>query len=145
MIKKATITGIFFSIILVFAIFAGFYAWIDLNAKDSGVTIDAKYSNISDELNVQQDNLDKTITEIRNATENIVEPESGFLQAMNGLKGLLSVLKLPLNILGVSGEIYYISSDLIEPSTWVKSLALLSIIALIILVIVAVLKGEPKM
>jgi len=145
MIKKnATLTSVVLSLILVFGIFIGSYLWMNWNAEDSGITLDSKYGNVYSNLSSQQTSLESNINDIREAVKNIVEPESIYQMAMNGLKGLLYVLKLPLTFVDTAVSSYLTIGTLVEIPSFVKSLITLSIIATIVLLIVAILKGEPK-
>lgn len=142
--KQATLTGIIFSIILAFAIFTGCYIWISFNATDSGVILDSKYSDSYANLNAQQNQLNNTIGDIRNSFEKVVEPESIYSVAFNGLKGFLSIVKLPIQFVGIAVSTYLNLGTLVELPSWVKVLIILSITTIIILVVFALLKGEQK-
>ena len=142
--KNATLTGIVFSIILAFAIFTGSYLWISYNATDSGVVLDSKYSDSYNEILVQQNKLNNTIGDIRDSFEAVTEPTSIYSVAFNGLKGLLSVVKLPIQFVGIAVSTYLNIGTLVELPSWVKVLIILSITTIIILVILALIKGEAK-
>lgn len=142
--KSATLTSIVFSIILAFAIFTGCYLWINYNAIDSGVILDSKYSASYNETLLQQNKLNNTITDIRDSFNAITEPTSIYSVAFNGLKGFLSIVLLPIQMVGIGVSTYLNLGTLVELPTWVRILIILSITTIIILVVFALLKGEQK-
>jgi len=142
--KNATLTSIIFSIILAFAIFTGCYLWISWNASDSGVVLDSKYNESYAELNNQQNDLNSTITDIRDSFDAVTEPTSIYSVAFNGLKGLLSVVKLPVQMVGIAVSTYLNIGTLVELPNWARILIILSITTIVILVVFALLKGEQK-
>lgn len=142
--KNATLTGIIFSIILAFAIFTGCYLWINYNTTNSGITLDSKYNDSYTEILVQQNTLENTTTEIRDSFDKVIEPSGIFSVAFNGLKGLLSVIKLPVQFVGIAVATYLNIGTLVALPDWVNFLIILSITTIIILVILALLKGEQK-
>jgi len=142
--KSATLTAIIFSIILVFGIFTGCYLWINWNADDSGVVLDSKYSAAYNETLLQQTELNNTITKIRDSFDKVTEPTSIYSVAFNGLKGLLYVVLLPIQIIDVAVSTYLNIATLVELPAWIKILITLSITTIIVLVVFALLKGEQK-
>lgn len=142
--KSATLTDVFFSVILVFLLFIGMYLWFSYNVSDSGLSVDSKYGSTYTEVLKQQSDLNKTVDTIKKGIDSAVEPESVYQTAMNGLKGLLALLTAPLQILSVAGSTYFAIGNLVEVPSWVKIITMISITTIIVLIIVAILKGEQK-
>jgi hypothetical protein len=142
--SESSIWGIVSSILIVIFIFsAGFY-WISDNATESGRPIDAMYNTSFTQLQAQQNNLSSTMNDLRNNAEDLTEPDNSFSIAWNGLKGLVNVVRGMFQMVNLGSQ----TSDTMMTTvsslipTWLVGLITLGIIAFIILVIIAIFKGD---
>jgi hypothetical protein len=145
--KSATMTDIVLSLILLIGMFTGMFLWLNSNIEDSGVTMDAKYTDAFNQLNGStQTGLYNNINSIKNAIENIGEADSTWQVAWNGFKALGETLKLPISFLSSAigaMNIGFISLDFIPE--WVKALAGMAITVFIVFILLSILKGDPKL
>ncbi len=148
-IKKSqnSLGGIFLSLILVLGFFFLMYGWISSNATESGRVIDATYNDTFNRLAVQQGNLSDTVTGLRDSATQVTEAGTDFGVALNGLKGLLNVFKIPFNLISIGVESLHLLTNPLSgviPQI-VITLIELGIIVLIILIIIAIFKGDSKL
>ena len=146
-IKKSelTMTSMIITILLVMGMFFAGYLWIKYNSDQSGIVIDPKYDDTFTRLETQQVALDEDVNTVKNAVKGISEADSTFQVAWNGLKGLGSSLMLVINFLDSALNVMlamFIPIDFI-PSRYI-ALAIIGIIAVVVLLIVSILKGDPK-
>jgi len=145
-IKKSetSMGSIIFSLLILMGIFFGGFYWISSNAIESGRTIDPVYNTSFVQLQQQETNLSNTITTIRNSATNVTEAGTDFGVALNGLKGLLSVFRAMFQVVDMGWQ----STQLVlAPITnlmpiWLLTLIEIGIIAVIILIIIAIFKGD---
>lgn len=145
--KSATLTGLVISIIFAIGLFTGLYLWLNYNAVDSGYSLDDKYILAYETLNDSTVNkLSNNVNEIKDALGNVTEAKTTIQVALNGFKGLGSLLKLPFTLVATTLELWSVGSSSLEMvPLWVKTLVLIAITAFIVFLIVANLKGEGKM
>jgi len=142
--KNATLTAVIFSLILVLAAFTGMFLYLNSNAIDSGITLDSKYNVTYQNLSIKQEELSNITTDIRNAFGNVTEPKSIYSVAFYGLTGFLDILRVPLKVTDISASMFQSLNVLIKIPLWATTLIILSITILIVLIIVAIFKGEQK-
>ena len=120
---------------------------LNKNAVETSHTLDTKYSQAFNELNGSMTTrLDDNVQEIKTALDNIGEADSTWQVAWNGFKALGSTLKLPISLLTTSmGVVEAGMTPLDYIPTWVKTLSIVGITALIVFLILSLLKGENKM
>ena len=143
--SESTLAGITFGIIIAIGIFTAMFLWMQTNAEESGVVLnDPKYNDSYNRLVQNQDSLNNTIEELKNNANNIVEPDSAFGVAWNGLKGLVNVFKVPLQMLSIGYEtlniMTYPLTDVIP--RWLLVILQIGLVAFIIFVIVSIFKGD---
>ena len=144
--SESTLAGVTFSILIAIAIFTAMFLWVDLNATESGRTIDAMYNTSYVQLQNQSNQLSNTITELRDTADDLTEPDNTFAIAWNGLKGLLSLFKIPLQIVNIGWQSYLL---LVTPLAgiipmWLINLVAIGLIAFIIYIIVSIFKGDSN-
>ena len=147
-IKKpaTTITGLVLSLIIVIAIFSGLYLWMKWNVEESGEAVDTKYSQAYANLSETSTNLQENVDAIKTNVQAIKEADSTWQVAWNGLKGLGNTMKLPVNFITTGLETAnIIDFQLDYIPAWLKILVTTGIIIVIVLLIAANLKGEPRM
>ena len=141
-----TLTGLVITLILVMGIFSTMFLFLQQKSSESGITLDAKYNDSYTRLKSAQDNLDENVHTIQTNLDDIKEADTAFQVAWNGLKGLGNTLILPISF--VSSAIDTVSAIIIPldfiPQN-IKNLILLAIIAVVLFLVLANLKGEPKM
>lgn len=147
-IKKGsgTLTGVVISMLIVIAVFLTLYNYINYDGQLGGVTLDAKYNETYGNLTDAQNRLDDNIGDLQDNLKNISEADDTFQVAWNGLKGLGNLLLIPINLASSGVDI----TNAIEGSldiipTNIKVLIELGIIVVILFIVIAVMKGEPKM
>lgn len=142
--SESSLGGIIFSLFIAIFIFtAGFY-WIQSNATESGRQVDAMYNTSFTQLQQQQTNLSNTITELRNTASNITEPDNTFSVAWNGLKGLVTLFSIPLKLINIGDQAMDVMLTPIATllPNWIITLIKICLVAFIILVIIAIFKGD---
>jgi len=146
-IKKSelTMTSMVITILLVMGMFFAGYLWIKYNSDQSGIVIDSKYDDTFTGLETQQTTLDKDVNTVKNAVKKISEADSTFQVAWNGLKGLGSSLILVIRFLdsAINTAMYMFGSLDFIPKVYM-TLAIIGIITVVVLLIVSILKGDPK-
>lgn len=147
-IKKAqsSLMGLVVTMVIVIGIFTGFFLWMQDMASSSGITIDSKYNSTYNKLLTQQSSLSNNVNDIQDSITNVHEADNALQVAWNGLKGLGSVLLLPISFVSTSIDVY---TTIIDPidfiPIWVKILAPIGIIAFVVFLVLSNLKGEPKL
>lgn len=142
--SESSLGGIIFSLfIAIFVFSAGFY-WISSNATESGRQVDAMYNTSFTQLQVQQDNLSSSITELRDSAQALTEPGEGFSVAWNGLKGLVNVFRVPFQLISIGDQAMDVTLTPVATLVpeWVITLIKIALVAFIILVIIAIFKGD---
>lgn len=147
-IKKSqggTITGIVLSVIIAIGVFSGMFLFFNDQATRGEVTLDSKYNETYVKLDSAQETLDDNVNNIQNNLKEIKEADDTFQVAWNGLKGLGNVITLPISFVSSAVDVVtaiFIPLDIIPKKQ--KNLIILAIIAVVVLIILANLKGEPK-
>ena len=147
-IKKpsTTLTGLVLSLIIVIALFSGLYLWMKWNVEDAGNTVDTKYSEAYANLSETSTSLQENVDAIKTNVQNIKEADSTWQVAWNGLKGLGNTMKLPINFITTGLEISNIMDYQLDYiPAWLKALVIAGIVIVVVLLIAANLKGEPRM
>ena len=147
-IKKSslTLTELIFSLIIVFGIFSVMFTYLQTNADEAGVVLDPKYNETNTRLEIQQQDLKDNVDAIKENVNDIKEADTPYQVAWNGLKGLGNTLKLPVNFVSTSidtASAIMIPLDIIPQK--IKNLIFIGIVALVIFLILAILKGDPKL
>lgn len=132
-------------LIVMVAFFAGF-AWIQGNASQAGLTVDSKYNDSYEGLVDSQTDLDTKVTQIQTNFGDISEADDIWQVAWNGLKGLGNVLTLPIQFVGTALSVW----EVLIPGLgflpdWVETLIFIGITAFIVLLVLSILKGDPKL
>ena len=147
-IKKSglTLTSLVITFLIVIGMFTGLFIWLQRNVDDAGVTLDSKYSDTYSKLNDTITPIDTRVNQIRNSLNKISEAENAVQVAWNGLKGLGATLLLPVAFIQSANnmvEALTINLDVIP--SWIKTLAIIGIIATVTFLILSALKGDPKL
>jgi Mg2+/citrate symporter len=140
--KSATLTGIVISMVLAIGIFIGLFTWLNTNASDSGVPIDPMYSNVQSNLSTKSTDLKRYFDDTKNNLTGVVEAENIYYAAINGFKGVGKILLSPVVILDYALMSWANIRILIEFPDWARMLVEVAILAVIVLLIVAIVKGE---
>ena len=146
-IKKssATFTTVIIGTLIVMAMFFGGYTYINDNVESAGNSLDSKYAETYENLSATQISLENSVEGVRSNVDGIIEAENVVQVAWNGLKGLGNTLKLFTNFINsiLSTENALVSTLDILPG-WAITLIFIGILAFLVLLILAILKGEPK-
>lgn len=148
MFKKSagTLWGVVIGLILVMAMFYGMYSFIDLNATEANKSIDSVYQGTYTNLSAAELRLETTQNQIQSGVNNITEADASFATAWNGLKGLIAVVKLPLNFIDISAAV---TEGMIESSmgilpSWALNLIKLAIAMFILFIVWSIFKGDSN-
>lgn len=143
--SEATLFGVVLTTLMVVGTFTGLFLYINYHASESNQTIDGTYSVTYQRLNNASNMVDTNINEISTAAKGLTEADNTFQVAWNGLKGLGTLLKLPISFIDAGQETFEAMTigSLVIPS-WAVTLIRIGIIGLIILIIVSVLKGDSN-
>ena len=144
-INKANLTGVVITMLLVLGIFFGMFNWYSDLTRESGTTIDERYSNISVALEKDQKAVDNNRADIKGNVTAVKTADSIYQAAWNSFQGLGAIILMPITLITVASDMV---SQIVTPvdfvPPWVKTLATIGIVAVIALLIVALLKGEQN-
>lgn len=146
-IKKSavTLTTVMIGILLVMAMFFGGYSFISENVESAGSSLDSKYQSSYDNLKVEQVEMRNQTELIRRNLDDIKEAEEAYQVAWNGLKGLGNTLKLLASFTGsVLATWTHIVPTLDILPGWAIALIFTGILIFLVLLFLAIWKGEPK-
>ena len=144
--NNASMTGVIMMMLLVMTVFTAGFLYIQNNATRAGITVDSKYNQSFTQLSTAQDNLSDTVTSLQHNLNNITEASSVYQVAWNGLKGLGNALKLPIEFMSVALRVWTAmvpGMDMLPG--WLSTIIFIAITAFIVLLILSILKGEPKL
>lgn len=141
--SEATLFGVVLTILLVVGVFTGLFLYINYNAQQSGQAIDGTYNTTYSRLSDASGEVEDNIDEISTAAKGITEADSTWQVAWNGLRGLGSLLKLPISFVDSGQE----TLDAITIGTaiipsWAVTLIRIGIIGLIVFIVISILKGD---
>lgn len=145
--SESTLAGITFSIIIGLGIFFGMFLWIQSNSTESGVSLnDPSYNESYVRLLDKQDALSDTVNDVTSGAKNLTEAGSDFGIAWNGLKGLVSIFKAPLQLIDIGKETFELMTAPLAGiiPQWILNLIVLGLVAFIVYVIVSIFKGDPN-
>lgn len=144
--KGASMTGIVISMLVVIGIFSGYYIFFAEQMFINEATLDSKYNGTYQILLEEQEDIDDSVKLVRKSVNDAEEASNEFLAAIAGFKGLGAALLLLPKFVDSSVNVAtatFFSTDIIPPQ--IQNLLIIGIIALVIFVIIAILKGESKM
>lgn len=144
--KGSTLTVLVISMLIVIGIFSGYYLFFVEQMDNYGAVLDDKYNETYQTLLAEQETIDDNVEDVKASLVEVEEASNDFLAAIAGFKGLGKALLLLTAFVSSGVNIFtavFFSTDII-PSD-VQNLMYIGIIALIVLLIVAILKGEGKM
>ena len=144
--SASSLTGLVVSLVLFMAIFFGTYTYMVDNMDSAGVALDSKYSDSYDNLSTSQAELEKDVEAVRVAAQDIKEAPEAWQQVINGFKGLGVTLKLFLGLSDTAVSSYegVVPGQDFLPG-WVLPLIFTGLLTFIVFLVIAVLKGEPKL
>lgn len=142
----ATLLSIVLALIIGLAIFFGGYLYWQKNAESAGLTVDSQYSDTYVNLNASYTTLDNNVNDIKNNIDSIREADNTWEVAWNGLKGLGNTIKLPISFTSTTFDAFQALGGPVQERmpSWVYGLVGLGIIAVVVLIVLANLKGEGK-
>ena len=144
--KAINLTSIIITMLLVMAIFFGTFNWYSKLLSNNGGVVGEQYQNISNALIKDQNDINNNMTLMKTTVVNgVFEADSIYQATWNAFKGLGVILKMPVVFIDTGSDILdqlITPMDFVPP--WVKALSLVGISVVIILLIVALLKGEQN-
>lgn len=143
---EANVTTIVMSMLLIIAIFIGMFLYMQQQGQVNGIVVDERYNDTYTRLLSSQSDIDTNVNAIKDNLVNISEADDIYQVAWNGLKGLGNTLKLPISFVSDGVAIFEAFSIALDPiPTWAKGLALTAIIALIVFIVLAKMKGDTQL
>jgi len=143
--KGSTLTTLVVTMLMVIGIFSGYYLFFVEQMDNYDTVLDEKYNKTYQSLLQEQADIDEDVNEIKESIQEVEEADNTFLAAIAGFKGLGFALLLLVNFVESGVNIFtavFFSTDIIPID--VQNLMLIGIIAFIILLVIAILKGEGK-
>jgi len=139
-------TGLVVILLLGMTLFYGMFSYMSEQASNNDPTLlDNKYNETFDKLAQVNTNVNTRVTNIQNNTQFISESGNPAIIAWNAFVGLGRVLLLPVNFIGDSIDAF---NAMILPLDTVpafyRGIALTAIIAIIIFLVLAILKGDQN-
>jgi len=144
--KGATMSTVFFTVIITIALFFAGYNYININYEQAGVEDTLGYNKSYADINVSQQSLSDGIDDIQESAQGIGEANANVLLiAWNGLTGLAATITVFFDIIMISSNVFQsIFPALAFLPPWVNILATMGIIIWILLIIIGAFKGETK-
>jgi hypothetical protein len=143
--KKATASlgGVIFSIILIIGLFTAMFLYMNNSLQENNIAIDEKYNDTYTKLQESQDDLSDLKADLKEKADKITEADDSWSVAWNGLLGLGTALKAPFTLL-VAGEktVEALEANIDIVPGWIKGLITLGVIFAVLLILLAVWKGE---
>lgn len=140
-----TLTSLIMGLIIAIGMFSAFFLFFNQQVELNGGIIDDKYNETYNLLIEEQNQIDSNVDDIRNNVASIKEADNTFLAAWNGFKALGATLLLPISFIDSSWNVvtaFLFSTDILP--TQQQVLILIAIVAAVVLLILAILKGEPR-
>jgi len=132
--------------LLAMGLFFSSFLYMKTQTDAAGITIDTKYNDTFNRLENASKSIDSNVNDIQSNLANVSEADSTYQVAVNGFKALGNTLKLTLSF--VSSAVDTTSAILIPldiiPED-IKSLVFIGLIACVIFVVLALLKGDDKL
>ncbi len=142
---SGTLTGIVISMLIVVGAFSGFFIFYTEQMDNYNFELDEKYNETNQIMIQASEDIENERQQLEEAIDNIEESPEGFLAAINGFKGLGTVLLSPLEFTSISFNVVtglFFATDFIPPLY--QNLLIVGITIIIILILIGWLKGEPK-
>jgi len=143
---QSSLTGTVISLLLVIVVFSGFFLWFKMNTDEAGLTIDSKYNDTYAKLSDASVGISDDVYLIKDSASAVVEADSTYQVAWNGLKGLGAVLLLPIRFITSAFAVWQaiiMNLDMVPP--WLKVIIEIGIVAFIVFLILSIAKGDPKL
>lgn len=144
--SESSLFSLIVSMLLVIGVFVGLFMWINTNAEKQGVTMDSKYNTTYTTFQNASDDIESSVNDITSKAKEIREADNLAQVAWNGLRGLGSLLLLPLDFIDSGQTLLDASTTQISgiiPS-WTITLLRIAIIAFIVLLVVWLLMGGGR-
>ena len=144
--SSLTLTGVVLSLLVAIGFFVGYFAFFSEQLSRNSETLDDKYNDTYTQLLEITDNIDEDVNEIKESVDKIREADETYLAALNGFKALGSTLLLPISFISHSidlSEAFLTDGDIIPP--FYQTLLITGILVVILFLILALLKGDPKL
>lgn len=142
---ELTMTTLIISIIAIMFIFITMFQFFTTKVNDANISVPDKYNESYTRILDSQEDLDTNLNDISNSAKEIGEASDVFSVALNGFKGLGSVILLFLNFVSIP---FNVIGALLIPLDFVpqyqKTLLVMGVTAVVIFLIIANAKGEPK-
>ena len=143
--SQLTMTTLIIAMIAIIFIFITMFQFFSTKLDEANITVDDKYNDSYTNILENQEDLQTNIDDITDASKNIKEADDFFNVALNGFKVLGSTLLLLLNFLSTPFDIL---SSILVPLDFIpqyqKTLFVMGITAVVVFLILANLKGEPR-
>jgi len=143
--SSASLAGIVTTLLIVIGMFFVSFLYLQSQTEAAGITIPTKYNDTFTRLNNASKEIDNNVYAIQDSLNNVSEADNTYQVALNGFKFLGYTLKLPITFISRAVDVtsaILIPIDVIPNN--IKSLILIGIIGFVIFVILAIMKGDPK-
>lgn len=137
------ILSVMLSAIAVILIFFGLFGYVNENYQSANIT-DTLGSELNESISEYDDQLNDTVTTLRDKTSDVGEADSTFAQiAWNGLKGIGPAIGVVLAMIDISIGLWNaLFPALIFLPIWFKLLVETALVIAIIVAILKAFKGE---
>lgn len=142
--KNANLTGVILSVLLVIGVFVGMFLWYKVNMESAGMSIDGTQSAAFTNINSKVNDVNTVVTDIIDSANNLTETSSLYVVAIYGIKGLINLLKMPLKFLAIIKDSFLAFVTMIEIPKWIVTIISVTIMVIIVLIVIGIMKGEPK-
>jgi len=153
MIRKITIRKSAFSLtaltmylLISIAFFMGFFLYWNQNIADANLEMDSTYNKTYGNLSQAQETLENNVDDIKSNVEGIKEADNAVQATWNAIKGLGNTLKLPISFVDSTLDVYTgLNSGLGYLPKWAITTFEIALVALVVFLLLAILKGDPKL
>lgn len=146
--KSSTLMSVVVTLILVIGFFTIMFLWFSNNASQADIDVNSDYYDSYTRINEQQSILNGTVTDIQTKLNSVTEANNVVQVAWNGMlllgTTILATKDFTTVTIGTFSSLMDVGSSAgISPSIF--ALATIGLIAFIVFLVIANLKGEPKM
>jgi len=143
--SELTMTALVLALIAIMFIFITMFTFLTTKLDQNNVVIDDKYNDSYAAILESQEDVDTNIDSISDSAKNIKEADDFFNVALNGFKVLGSTLLLFLSFISIPFDIIgavLIPLDFVPQ--YQKTLFVMGLTAVVVFLVLANLKGEPR-
>jgi uncharacterized membrane protein YdbT with pleckstrin-like domain len=120
--------------------------WQGMTGYANVEDVPEEYQNVYDKLEESRGKVDDEQKKLEDSMQKIVEADSTFQVALNGLRGLGTTLRSLTAFIGITHDsITTIQTETALVPGWVFGILLTGVLIVLVLIILSILKGDPNL